>query len=253
MKLASVYFACALVALPGVASASFIIAYDDAADAAYNSGWANGSNGGYGFGAWSHSPVGTQVMGDSNANGALGGPGINVGGRAWQAELNPGWSGAVSGRTLGSFAVGDSLEVDVDFGAAGTPGQGVAIFGSGDVCQVQAIGSPSSNLLINTTNTTIVTSVPYSDGGYRVTFGIVSATALDVTILSFATSVSQTYNVAYAPGSGVQTMTLQTTNPPSGQAVYASRMKVTSPVPEPATMLALGCGLAAMLKRRKRA
>ena len=251
MKIATLSCACAIASVPGAVLASFVVAYDDAADATYNSGWANGSNGGYGFGAWSHSAVGTQSMGDSNTNGALGGPGINIGGRAWQAELNPGWSGAVSGRTLGSYGIGDSLEVDVDFGAAGTPGQGVAIFGSGDVCQVQAIGLSSGNLLINTTSTTITTSVPYSDGGYRVTFGIVNATSLDVTIQSFATSVSQTYNVAYAPGSGVQSMTLQTTNPPSGQAVYASRMKVTSAVPEPATMAGLGLGAAALLRRRR--
>ncbi len=252
MKHASLFVACAVVALPGMASASFIIAYDDAADATYNSGWGNGSNGGYGFGAWSHSTVGTHAMGNSNANGALGGPGINVGGRAWQAELNPGWSGAVTGRTLGSYSLGDSFEIDVDFGAASAPGQGVAIFGSGDFCQVQAIGTSSGSLLINTNATTIVTSVPYSDGGYRVTFGMVSATALDVTILSFASSVSQTYNVAYAPGSGAQTMTLQTTNPPSGQAIYASRMMITSPVPEPASMIALGIGTLALVRRRSK-
>ncbi|MBL8061056.1 MAG: PEP-CTERM sorting domain-containing protein [Chthonomonas sp.] len=244
----------ALVSLTTVpaarAAASFIIAYDDAADSAYNSGWANGSNGGYGFGAWSHSALGMFAMGDSNANGTLGGPGINVGGRAWQAELNPGWTGAAAVRSLGTFGVGDSLEVDVDFGIAPTPGHGVAIFGSSDYCQVQAIGSSSGNLLINTSATTVVTSIPYSDGGYRVTFDLLSATSANVTIFSMASSAAQTLTLAYVSGSGTQMMSLQTTNPSAGQAVYASRMKITSPVPEPASMLALGFGLASLLRRR---
>lgn len=242
----------ALVAVFSTRANAFVIAYDDAADATYNSGWIAGQNGGFGFGAWSHSANGTFAMGNSNTNGVLGGPGINVGGRAWQAEHNPGWMGAVAGRSLGAYATGDSFAIDVDFGSGSNSGQGVAIIGGADACQVQALTTSSSTLLINTFNTTVVTSVPYSDGGYRVTFDLISASALDVTILSFASSLSQTYNIAYAPGAGSHFMTLQSENPTAGQAIYASRMQVTSPVPEPATCAAMALGLAGLLQRRRR-
>jgi hypothetical protein len=90
-----------IVVAPAPASAAIVLAYDDAADPTYNSGWAAGSNGGFGFGPWTHSIFGLlHAMGDSNLNGSLGGPGINVGGRAWEAAHQPNASGAVAGQSI---------------------------------------------------------------------------------------------------------------------------------------------------------
>lgn len=250
MVLRSHFSALALLSLCGVAQA-VVIAFDDASDAAYNTGWANGSNGGYGFGAWSHSANGTHSMGDSNTNGTLGGPGINVGGRAWRAEHNPGWQGSVAGRSINSFNIGDALEVDVDFGLSPGSGQGVAVIGAADVCQVQAVSS-SSTLLINNFAGSITTTMPYSDGGFRVRFEWVSSASMDVTLTSFASSLSQTYTVAYAPGAGSHFVTFQTENPVAGQALYASRMAVYSPVPEPFSLAGIAVGFAGLLRRRTR-
>lgn len=230
--------------------AAIILAYDDAADPTYNSGWAAGSNGGFGFGVWTHSPfIAVNALGDSNLNGSLGGPGINVGGRAWEAAHAPNASGAVAGRMLGAYTVGDSFEVDVDFGA--TPNQGVALLGGGDYCQVQAT-TTSPTLVLNFNSGSMVTGIPYSDGGYRVRFDRISLGALDVTITSFSSSLSSSYNVPFAPAPGTLLMTLQTENPVVGQSIFASRMQVTRPVPEPSSTALLCLGMLASVCRRGR-
>ncbi len=249
MKLFNLAWLLVLVGLaPTSVCASIVTAYDDAADSTYNSGWTAGSNGGFGFGPWFHSIAGNIfAMGDSNLNGSLGGPGINVAGRAWEASHQPGWGGAVAGRSLASYNVGDSFEIDVDFGA--TPDQGVTVFDGSDYCQVQATTS-SPTLVINYGSGSIVTGMAYSDGGYSVRFDRISLGSLDVTITSFSSSLSTTHNVAFAPTSSAFSMSLQTTNPVAGQSIYASRMQVTSPVPEPSSMALLALGTCAFVRRR---
>jgi hypothetical protein len=249
MKLLNLTFVVLFVLASTSAHASIVIAYDDAADPTYNTGWAAGSNGGFGFGPWTHSIFGLLfAMGDSNLNGSLGGPGINVGGRAWEAAHQPNASGAVAGRSLGSFSLGYSFEIDVDFGS--TPDQGVAVIDGSDFCQVQATTS-SPTLLINFGSGSIVTGMAYSDGGYRVRFDRVSTGSLDVTITSFSSSLSANYNVAFTPTSSTQFMTLQSTNPVAGQSIFASRMQVTRPVPEPSSIALLAVGVFALVHRHR--
>lgn len=248
MKLLSWAVLSVLVAgAPSSALAAIVLAYDDAADAAYNSGWAAGSNGGFGFGAWFHSPFGILfAMGDSNLNGSLGGPGINIGGRAWEAAHQPSAAGAVAGRPLGGYSVGDSFEIDVDFGS--TPSQGVAILDGVDFCQVEASAN-SPNLVINYNSGSVVTSMAYNDGGYRVRFDRISMGSLDVTITSFSSSLSANYILPFAPSPGTLIMTLQSENPVSGQSIFASRMQVMRPVPEPSSIVLLGFSMFAIRQR----
>lgn len=241
------------VALLSAAPAAFLIGYDDATDPAYASGWANGSNGGFGFGPWGQFNLATFGIGDSNSNGSLGGPGINLAGQAWQAQQGVGWGGAMAGRSIGLFNPGDTLEVDVDFGAVPDPGQGVSVFGAMDACQVQAVGSPAGGFLaINTFSTTVPTLMPYSDGGYRVTFAHVAAGSMDVTLLSLASSVSLTYSVPYSPGVGIHNVSFQGNNAAAGQEFYANRLRLLSIVPEPSTLSLLGAALAGLALRRRR-
>jgi len=67
-----------------------VVAFDNAADAAYTNGWNNGGNGGIGFGPWVL--TGTGVLGSSSngyffatsTNNAFGtSPGIDVAGKSW--------------------------------------------------------------------------------------------------------------------------------------------------------------------------
>jgi hypothetical protein len=69
------------------------LAADDASDPAYNSGWLNGSNGGYGFSAWqlsvSHLFDVGHLIGDSTTN-ADGSDDGNVNGVAGDRDINTG-------------------------------------------------------------------------------------------------------------------------------------------------------------------
>jgi hypothetical protein len=74
-----------------------MVASDTASDSAYNSGWANGSNGGVGFGPWQIGNTGGtgsqngDFIGASTANG--GSPGIDTGSplRSWGMYANSGF------------------------------------------------------------------------------------------------------------------------------------------------------------------
>jgi hypothetical protein len=225
------------VALTSSQANAFVVAYDDTADAAYSSGWALFSNGGYGFGVWAFSQVSTQGIADSNSNGSLGGPGINVAGKSWQSQQGIGWGGAMTSRNLGSFTVGNLFEIDADFGDLSVGSQQVNILDGSltDFIQVRSYGG-SAFMQIQSTFSNITTNVAYSDGGFRLGFAYTSASNVDVSITTLATNTTSTYSVIYTGVAGSHELTLGGQLPVAGQELYANRMKMTSPVPEPGTM-----------------
>jgi hypothetical protein len=236
------------------AQAAFVQAYDDASDAAYNSGWTFGSNGGFGFGSWfmPGGTISTNLIGDSNGNGTAGGPGINTAGKSWQSYLSPNWQGAAAGRSIGMFGLFETFEIDVDFGITGGGGSGVALFAGSNFLQVNAQGT--NPLLIHTNAGTISTTVPYSDGGYRILFSVVNLNTMDVKITSLASASSQSYLATYGGIGNLNTLSLQHDgNSGPAQSVYANRMEKVFLVPEPASMSALGLGIAACLRKRRKA
>lgn len=103
-----------LIALLATSYASALVAYDDAADPTYNSGWSDGSNGGYGFEPWSFyndRPETHFRMGDSTQGGQR--QGINTGGRAFSLEYIP-FDGISANRFFASDVVdGQSFGIDV--------------------------------------------------------------------------------------------------------------------------------------------
>jgi len=106
---------------------------------------------------------------------------------------------------------------------------------------------------IQSTNSNIVTSIAQSDGGYRLGFTHTSASNLDVSITTLATNTTTTYSVLYVGNAFSHDVSIGGNNPVAGQELYTNRMQMTSLVPEPGTMLALGAGLAFLSRRRKKA
>lgn len=123
------------------------LAADAAWDAAYSGGWTNGSNGGYGFGAWIFSPpashanagyyIGSSV---SNGNGIDDG---NVGGVAGDGDIDTGpltpvsWglygnngasATAIRPFTGGGLNPGQTFSIDFDNGDVEAPGEIILAF-----------------------------------------------------------------------------------------------------------------------------
>ncbi len=95
-----------------------VLAADSASNATYNAGWANGANGGAGFGAWqlSAGASGGHFMGSSTNNAGGGGAGIDAGGRAWGLWASSGVTEAIRPLTGGGLATGQILRVAIDVG-----------------------------------------------------------------------------------------------------------------------------------------
>lgn len=231
--------------------ASVVVGYDDASDAAYSSGWTTGSNGGFGFGQWFLSSVATNGVGDSNTNGSLGGPGINIGGKSWQSQQGVNWNGAIVSRGIGNFALGNVFEVDIDFGNLSVGNQTFSLFDSAfnDFIQIGSTGG-SGLMTIETMAGISSTSVAYSDGGYRLGFAHTSSSIVDISITTLATSSTITYSVGYGGNAGTHNITIGGSDPVTGQEIYSNRLKMTAPVPEPASIAALSLGLALLRRRR---
>ena len=104
-------------------------AWDGAVDAAYNDGWQEGDNGGYGWGSpWFIFTANSsgRVIGDSasNGNGDTAPPfgDINSAGRAWGVFSSAGQASSARLFT-GALAVGQTFKIDIDTGFVEPGGQ----------------------------------------------------------------------------------------------------------------------------------
>jgi hypothetical protein len=121
----------AVLAIPLTASAATLIAYDDAADAAYSSGGPYHSlNGGFGFDPWVHSlpafPAGSggplhAYIGSSASNDPIGPPltNIDTAGKSWGDNADPTGNTFQARRNLSatnSLGVGGTFAISYDNG-----------------------------------------------------------------------------------------------------------------------------------------
>jgi PEP-CTERM motif-containing protein len=256
---ASSFFIAALgivaTANTGKVSAS-ILAADSAADAAYNGGWAAGSNGGYGFGPWSFTTLGitqhfvgtstTNGDGDGNSSGD-----IDTSGRAW--GLSAGGEIHAVRPFTGALAVGQSVNISMDHGfiqefrwvGVGLTSN-VASWGTREVefyimgphpCYQVFSGSSSNSPLC------------FTDGGLNLEFELTSSSTYSLTVTRFHDTQSpQTWNT---------TGTLRTSNPIRGLYFFSSTpgsayINSLSLTPEPSSLAMLALSLVAVRRRRSK-
>jgi hypothetical protein len=263
MRTSSVFISMSVFAIvfTGKASAS-LLAADSAADAAYNGGWAAGSNGGYGFGPWSFVNYGggTPIcfVGTSTTNGD--GGDINTAGRAW--GMRPSGDTYAVRPFSGALEVGQSVRFDMDNGFSGI----------GQVVGVRLINSLTALDSFNTNEfefrlLDLNNGYPYqayaspiqfsphrfTDGGFRVTFTLITSLAFSLSVTRYHdTEPTTTWNISGELARGNPVVGLALHSNSGGNPVsfyeYFNSIVIT---PEPASLGLLAMGMF-MLRRRKR-
>jgi hypothetical protein len=230
-------------------------AYDNAADAAYNSGWANGTDGGFGFGGWSLAG-GTNAgffIGNSANNGGGASGNINTSGEAFGMFANSGAvASAVRSFDGGALQQGQSFYIRMDNGfieSGGTVGMGLQnSSGTNRIEFFFTNGQPNYRVFNGTTSTD--TGVGFTADGLRLEFRIASGNQVRVIVKNnVGSSTLFDQMIGVASNSDITRFRLFNANAGSGgeRDAFFNEMAV----PEPGIVTALA-GLAAILVRRRR-
>lgn len=135
----SLVFAMVLGA-PALARAANL-AYDTAANSTYDSGWSNGSNGGFGFNGWSHN----TTSGDGGQNGFF--VGTSAFGRSWGLYANSGQTASsVRPFTGTALSLNQTFSISMDNGniqTGGTVGLGLQTSGGTNRLEFFFVGGGS--------------------------------------------------------------------------------------------------------------
>lgn len=260
-----------LTALLSVSARASLTASDNAADSAYSGGGNyNTLNGGTGFSAWSVLPSvngGTQgaFIGSSTNNGSGSSGGIDVSGKSFGLYGNTG-AGADAFRpfTGGSLSIGQSVIIDMDNGfidAGGTVGLGLQTLGGGSVSTNRIefyFAGGASGYTIDLNGSTVNSGVGFTADGLRLTFTLTAANTMNLTVGSLNGSNGGTnstftgLSLGGVSGTGIDQIHLFNFNAGGGASKDAF-FNSLAVIPEPSTMMLVGCGLlGAWVIRRRR-
>ncbi len=229
------------------------VAYDSASDTAYDNGWQAGDNGGFGWQPWLLA-TGGHLVGDSNTNGAGGGPGINTSGPNTTGRSFGAGSGLDTGLRylVNPMTIGSTMTVDIDPSFATSTSQLAFVISDTAFNPLylsfnQGLGIQSND---NFGNLRTI-SLAQSDGGYRysVTYNSSNTYAATLTALNGGSTASWSGPMMAAPGS-VNFFFYRDTNVAADRQ-FINSMTVSG-VPEPASMAALGLGIACIAARRRK-
>lgn len=266
---------CMLVALISASAQAANLAADNASDPAYSSGWLDGSNGGYGFGAWqlipsTPGPLSGHFIGSSTGNGDGLDNGLS-GGVANDNDIDTGtmipvsWGmyanngrNAVAYRpfTGGPLSVGQTFSVDFDNGwINSTPITGQIDIGLTDsannvIFRVSFIGGALNYQYADAGGIFQLSTIPFGDEGFNLSVTMTGPFAYSATLTrrdGISTNWTGTLNAApegfvarnFTAGSG------------SAHDLFINSMSI---VPEPSTiaLAALGViGVAVRAFRRR--
>lgn len=244
------------------------VAFDEASN---YSTWANGSNGGSGFGAWQLAPFSNSstagfFLGSSANNGSAPSGNINsTNGTAFGLYANSGQTAsAVRPFTGGPLAVGQTLSLRMDNGFInnnGVVGFSLQTSGGVNVFEFYFRGG-TTNYILNVGGVETTTAVSFTDGGLSLAFTLTSPTAyaLDVTRLEN----NQVFNLtgSFASPASIERLRLFNFNAGGGSArdAFFNQLRIAEapppPPPEPVIPLPaaslMGMTLLAGLMGRRR-
>lgn len=228
-----------------VSATTYAQAADNAADPVYNNGWQTSDNGGYGWQPWSVSGQGI-TLGDSNTNGSGGGPGINTAGRAW-ALGHTSTSDYATRQLQTAMAVNDVMGMAIDAAPGGINSLDFRLMsGSSNIFSLHFM--PSMIGYSDNTGFHVVSST-LADSGYKFSFTNQGGGNYGASLNQLGTINTTVWSgsIPNVPITGIGVQVFSSSLNPADKH-FINSMDV---VPEPATVVALGTGLAAILKRRR--
>ena len=257
----------------GLARASSL-AFDSAADPAYNGGWGNGSNGGYGWGSgWQFFGPGGFIIGTSTTNG-VGDPGwdgdIDTDGRSWGelTSVDP-HSDSVADATRafsGALSIGQSFTINMDNGIeyGGSPlaaSSSVRLgnqFGTAFTLAVQINTNFSTYYVIGDATGSHVLPLALTDQGLHIVFALTSSKNYEFSVSGAGTDAPSGLPYVFSGilddslGTNITSVSLVSENSGTNPANW-NFFNDMAIVPEPSALLLVGLALplALLLRRNK--
>jgi hypothetical protein len=239
------------------------VAYDTAGDSAYNSGWIQGSSGGFGWGggwAMTGTPQAIPIIASSTTNG-IGDPegdgDINSprtsSGRAWGLVY-----GTATRGFGGALSIGQTFSIDYDdYGSALSPNHysDLYLITPGGADAVGLLANRSLDYLVALPDGSRVdTGVAETDQGIHLTFTQL-ASGIQVSLTPYVPgATATTLNVPYngqLSGITFDSIGFYVADP-NEFAYYTPYINNMSITPEPAALALIGLGAGGMLIRRRR-
>lgn len=224
-------------------------AADIAGFAAYNGGWTNGSNGGWGFGGWTL----RTSSGSSSSNGFFTGlstgndggstPGIDTG-RSWGMYANHGATSVAYRVFSSSLPVGATFKLDTDNGYLDTGSSAGVVLRNGTASSSTAdaatgarfmfyfIGGDSTYTIWDSSGA-YNSGIPYTSTGLRLAFALTSVDGYALTVTDNATGATYTFSgtLGGTAGTTLDSVALFNNNAGTGQNfdAFFNSMEVVSP------------------------
>ncbi|MBS1705293.1 MAG: PEP-CTERM sorting domain-containing protein [Armatimonadetes bacterium] len=228
------------------------IAFDDASDPVYTGGNIHGLNGGYGLGPWTSIPATNsntagnfQYTSSQNGNGASGN--IDSAGKSWGLYANSNSFSQIYRAITVPMTGYRVVELDFDNGWIDV-GQS-AYFSIGSY--YFGFTGGQSNYSYDTGAGLVDSGLPFSTDGLHAKLILNGSGGWNFSVTSLATN--SVWASAQLSGANIPTL-ISATNINAGfgasNNAYINNIRVTAP--EPGSMIALGVGVAAWIRRRRK-